>query len=69
VAAHQPKRQDAPKESRHAPLVSAVCAEHGENRGDHWDNAPRPFDPRVLDAVRKSMCVPKIEAHSAEYHK
>jgi RNA polymerase sigma factor (sigma-70 family) len=36
---------------------------------DHWDQVPRPIDPRVLEAVRKSMAVPKIKAHRIQYHK
>src|SRR5262249_22653601 len=36
---------------------------------DHWDAAPKPLDPRVLEAVKKSMAVPKIKAHRIQYHK
>src|SRR5262249_35871515 len=36
---------------------------------DHGDAAPKPLDPRVLEAVRKSMAVPKIKAHRIQYHK
>lgn len=36
---------------------------------DNWAKAPRPVDPRVLDAVRKSMTVPKIKGYSTAYHK
>jgi hypothetical protein len=36
---------------------------------DHWDAVPKPLDPRVLEAVRKSMAVPKIKGYSIQYHK
>jgi RNA polymerase sigma factor (sigma-70 family) len=35
---------------------------------DHWDEVPKPIDPRVLDAVRKSMAAPKVKAYGTEYH-
>jgi RNA polymerase sigma factor (sigma-70 family) len=36
---------------------------------DHWDRVPRPIDPRVLEAVRKSMAVPKVKAYGTQYHR
>jgi RNA polymerase sigma factor (sigma-70 family) len=36
---------------------------------DHWAEVPRPLDPRVLEAVRKSLAAPKVKAHGTEYHK
>jgi hypothetical protein len=35
---------------------------------DHWDEVPRPVDPRVLAAVRHSMAVPKVKTYGTEYH-
>jgi hypothetical protein len=36
---------------------------------DHWKEVPKPIDPRVLAAVRKSMAAPKDNVSSTEYHK
>jgi len=36
---------------------------------DHWDEVPKPIDPRVLGAVRQSMTAPKDKVSSTEYHK
>jgi RNA polymerase sigma factor (sigma-70 family) len=36
---------------------------------DHWDKVPKPIDPRVLAAVRKSMASPRGKGPSTEYHK
>ncbi len=35
---------------------------------DHWAEVPKPIDPRVLAAVRKSMAGPKDKVSSTEYH-
>jgi RNA polymerase sigma factor (sigma-70 family) len=35
---------------------------------EHWKEVPRPLDPRVLDAVRASMAVPKVKAYRTVYH-
>ena len=36
---------------------------------DHWKDVPKPIDPRVLAAVRKSMTVPKIKGYGIQYHR
>jgi RNA polymerase sigma factor (sigma-70 family) len=36
---------------------------------DHWDQVPKPIDPRVLAAVRKSMADPKVKTLRTVYHK
>jgi RNA polymerase sigma factor (sigma-70 family) len=36
---------------------------------DHWKEVPKPIDPRVLAAVRKSMASPKVKGYGIEYHK
>jgi hypothetical protein len=36
---------------------------------DHWNEVPKPIDPRVLGAVRKSMALAnKDRVWSTEYH-
>jgi hypothetical protein len=35
---------------------------------DHWDKVQKPIDPRVLEAVRKSMARPKVKEHRIQYH-
>jgi hypothetical protein len=36
---------------------------------DHWKDVPKPIDPRVVDAVRKSMTVTKVREFRTQYHK
>jgi hypothetical protein len=36
---------------------------------DHWKDVPRPIDPRIVEAVRKSMAVTKVREHRTQYHK
>jgi hypothetical protein len=35
---------------------------------EHWQEVPKPLDPRVLDAVRASMTAPEVRAHRTQYH-
>ena len=36
---------------------------------DHWKQVSKPIDPRVIEAVRKSMAFPKVKAFRIVYHK
>jgi hypothetical protein len=35
---------------------------------ERWKEAPKPLDPRVVDAVRASMATPEVKAHRSQYH-
>ena len=35
---------------------------------EHWNAVPKPIDPRVVAATRKSMAAPKVKEFRTEYH-
>src|SRR5262249_36624571 len=35
---------------------------------DHWKEVAKPLDPKIIEAVRSSMAVPKVKATRTVYH-
>ncbi len=56
-----PAGERRPEELDHQKLIRAYI--------DHWAEVPRPLDPRVLDAVRRSMAGPAGQKYGTQYHR
>lgn len=35
---------------------------------EHWKDVPQPLDPKIVEAVRANMTVPKVKVYRTEYH-